>query len=393
MEKKLDKDVNEILMESYKIYTDSLEKKYDLLIGEYNTLKEKISLKNNEKKRLFKLIDNTKTTISNLKDNERLNTQKIDNDIFKKASLIFSTVISSASPLMKDYSSDVMIMDEASQVASYMSLIPLLKCNKFILVGDNKQLQPIIESKLNEKQNKSIFNNLMEKYPDSCTFLDTQYRMNSHISNLASELFYDNKLKTHPPVSNQVIDCTLKKNISQILKPKSPLTFLDTSKINFYEDGVGHGCKNTKEAIIVTNIVSFLVESGIRPDEIGVISPYAKQKEKIREIIKYEVEVDTVYRFQGREKDVIIMSFCKSKLGRLNDFVKRFLEQPTQINVAITRARKKLILVGNMNILKGSQLLNQLIKNIGDDFILQCNDYHLNDLGVKLESLDDEIND
>ena len=291
---------------------------------------------------------------------------------------------------MKDYSADVMIMDESSQVASYMSIIPLLKCNKFILVGDNKQLQPIIESKLDKKYNKSIFNNLMEKYPDSCTFLDTQYRMNSYISNLASELFYDNKLKTHPPISDEVIDCTLKENINHILNPKSPITFLDTSKINFYEDGVGHGCKNTKEAIIVNNIVSFLVESGINQEEFGVISPYAKQKEKIKEIMDYEVEVDTVYSFQGREKDVIILSFCKSKLGRLNHYVKRFLEQPTQINVAITRARKKLILVGNINILKGSQLLNQLIKNIDDEFIIQCNDKHLSDLGVKLEYLDDK---
>lgn len=393
LKKNLEKEANEILRESYKIYIDSLEKKYYLLVGEHANLNARISLKNKEKKIVSNLIDNTKITISNLKNNERLITQKIDHDIFKKASLIFSTVISAASPLMKEYSFDVMIMDESSQVASYMSLIPLLKCNKFILVGDNKQLQPIIESNLDAEHNKSIFNNLMEKYPDSCTFLDTQYRMNGYISNLASELFYDKKLKTHPPISNQLIDCNLRENINPILNPLSPITFLDTSEINFYEDGVGQGCKNTKEALIVKNMISFLIKSGISEEEIGVISPYAKQKEKIRELIDYKVEVDTVYSFQGREKDIIIMSFCKSKLGKLNHFVKKFIEQPTQINVAITRARKKLILVGNIKLLKGSKLLNQLIENIDDDYIIQCNENHLNDLGIKLESLDKEISE
>lgn len=384
----LSKDVNELLVESYKIYIDSLEKKYYLLMGEYNSLKADISLKINEKERLLDLIDNIKITISNLEFEKRRCTQIIDRDIFERAKIIFSTVISSANPLMKEYSSDVMIMDEASQVASYMSLIPLLKCNKFILVGDNKQLQPIIESELDEYHNKSIFNNLMEKYPDSCTFLDTQYRMNGYISNLASKLFYDNQLKTHPPIRNQIINCNLNEAVNRILNPLAPITFLDTSNIDFYEDGVGGGCKNTKEAIIVNNMVSFLIESGIKSEEIGIISPYIKQKDKIKEIMDYDVEVETVYKFQGREKDIIIMSFCKSKLGELNKYVKRFIEQPTQINVAITRARKKLILVGNINNLKGSELLNQLIKNIRDDFIIPCNNEHLKDLEVKLASLD-----
>jgi superfamily I DNA and/or RNA helicase len=381
-------EANNILFESYKIYIESLEKKYELLLGEYKTLNEKISLKTNEKNSVLNIIDNTENTISNLKTIERNNTKKIDNDIFKKSRLIFSTVISSANPLMSEYSFDVMIMDEASQVASYMALIPLLKCSKFILVGDDKQLQPIEESELNEMHNKSIFNNLKEKYPDSCNFLNTQYRMNGHISNLASELFYGNKLKTHPPISNQLIDCNLKENIEHIINPLSPITFLDTSKIDIYEDGMGKGCKNTKEAIIVNNIVSYLIESGIDQKEIGVLSPYAKQKDKIRDILEYDVEVDTVYRFQGREKDIIIISFCKSKLGRLNDYVKKFIGKPSQINVAITRAKKKLILVGNLKNLKGVGILNDMVESMDEDFILQCTDSHLKDLEVEFESLE-----
>ena len=90
------------------------------------------------------------------------------------------------------------------------------------------------------------------------------------------------------------------------------------------------------------------------------------------------VEVDTVYSFQGREKDVIIISFCNSKLGRLNKFIKKFIERPSQLNVAMTRARKKLILVGNSKNLKESKLLFNVIQLIGEENIIKCTDEILN---------------
>jgi len=112
---------------------------------------------------------------------------------------------------------------------------------------------------------------------------------------------------------------------------------------------VGTGCENRNEAKLVIKIVNMLQE-GLDTSEIGVITPYNRHKIYLQNQLNEfseGVEVETVYSFQGREKDVIIISFCNSKLGRLNKFIKKFIERPSQLNVAMTRARKKLILVGN----------------------------------------------
>ena len=249
-----------------------------------------------------------------------------------------ATVISAAHPLLKETFFDWVVMDEASQVASYMSLIPLLKTKRFVLVGDNKQLQPIEESKLSNHLNLSIFNRLLNNFPRNSTFLDTQYRMNEEIANVASELFYNGKLKTFPKISHQMLDCNPSGEVNQILNPQIPITFMDTSNLEYLEDGVSNSCENSKEAELVFKLVNILNEVGIPYNEIGVITPYKRHKINIKNQLKeiaQGVDVDTVYSFQGREKDVIILSFCNSKLGRLKPFLRKFIERPSQVNVAI----------------------------------------------------------
>ena len=96
---------------------------------------------------------------------------------------------------------------------------------------------------------------------------------------------------------------------------------------------------------------------------MGVITPYNKHKKSIqRQLVNKEVKVDTVYGFQGKEKDIIIMSFCRSKSGTFGPYLTRFIEQPTQVNVAITRAKKKFIMIGNSRTLKQSELLGNVIE-------------------------------
>ena len=143
---------------------------------------------------------------------------------------------------------------------------------------------------------------------------------------------------------------------------------------------MGGGCENKNEAKLVVKIVNMLLES-VDTGEIGVITPYKRHKIYLQNLldgIAKGVEVDTVYSFQGREKDVIIISFCNSKLGRLNKFIKKFIESPSQVNVAMTRARKKLILVGNSKNLKESKLLYKLIQLIGEENTIKCSDEILN---------------
>lgn len=332
---KLCNEENKLILDSFQVYKKSLEKKAQLTELKINNINSEMYIKIKKKDEVSRAIDNIKSSIELLEADKLYLIHLIDNDIYDKANFIFSTVISSASPLLDQKEFDVMIMDEASQVASYMSLIPLLKCKKFILVGDNKQLEPIGEMKLKPELNQSIFNRLIEKYPDSKTFLDTQYRMNKNIAHIASLLFYDGKLKTYPPIGDQKIDCSMENYVKDIIPPESPVTFIDTSSLKFYEDGTENGCENTREAFIVNKLVSNLMDSGVNAEDIGIISPYVRQKKKIKEILENDVEVDTVHRFQGREKDIIIMSFCSSKLGPLNRNLLKFIEKKHKLKLQI----------------------------------------------------------
>jgi len=319
----------------------------------------------NKKHKISKKINNVRESIEKYKGDKKNLTAYIDSEIIEEAEIIAATVISSVNSVLDDIQFDYVIMDEASQVASFMSLLPLLKCKKFVLVGDDKQLQPIKESKLSEELNLSIFNRLIGKYSEASIFLDTQYRMNRKIAYIASKLFYEGKLKTYEAIADKCLECELN---SDLMDSKTPLTYIDTADLDYHEGGIGSGCENIKEAQLVAQITDDFLKNGINPEDIGIITPYNKHKANIRNHLGNNgVEVDTVYRFQGKEKDIIIMSFCNSKLGKLRPFIKKFIEQPTQVNVALTRAKKKFIMVGNSETLKQSELLSSVIEMMGKE--------------------------
>ncbi|WP_323735470.1 AAA domain-containing protein [Methanosphaera sp. ISO3-F5] len=318
-------------------------------------------------------IDNTdrinelKLEIENIKKN-------IQSDILHTTKIFASTVLSSSSYLTKDIDFDYVIMDEASQVPVYLALIPLMKTTKFILIGDNKQLQPIQNNNSSYLLNKSIFNLLIDKYPDNFTFLNIQYRMNQEISDIASKLYYDGRLLTGDNVKNQKI---ILNNHKSFLLDDNPLSIIDTSNINFDESNVSGGCCNKYESEIILNLLSNLKCNGISLDEIGIITPYKKQKLYIQKLLRkneLNVECDTIYRFQGREKDVILVSFCKSSPKSLTKFQKNFLADENQLNVSITRSRKKLILIGNFDMIKSADNIKKLIDRISEENILYLQD-------------------
>lgn len=389
----------ELVYKAYQQYLRSLDKRADIIYEEIKFLDEDMRYKTIKHDMILDDIISLQELVKINQDNMKRLLASIDNEIVSNANLIVATVISSAHPVLGDQNFQWVIMDEASQVASFMSLIPLLKTGRFVLVGDDKQLQPIEESKLSTHLNLSIFNRLIKQFPDSVTFLDTQYRMNETISNIASELFYEGQLKTFPEISQQTLECSFTADTHELLNPLTPVTFLDTCNMEYLEDGLGSGCENSKEAELVVQLVNMLQDEGISSEDIGVITPYKRHKVNIQNKLKEKVndgwieveldedknfneikgdhsktinennnngvEIDTVYRFQGREKDVVILSFCNSKLGKLKPYLRKFLEKPSQVNVAVTRARKKLILVGNSKSLKESQLLWNLIKLVG----------------------------
>jgi len=365
---------SKILNKAYNNRIKNLEKDNTYLNIQIKSLENEIQFKSSEEDKLRKDMENIQFTIEQKKEERISLLNSIDDDILAKSKLIAATVISSAKPVLDNVIFDVMLMDEASQVASYESLIPLLKCKKFILVGDDKQLQPIEKSNLLKELKLSIFNRLKDKYPENSSFLDTQYRMNKMIADMASNLFYDGKLKTFAGIADQTLEYQLDTETRIIINPKTPLTFIDTDEAEYYENGIEGGCENTLEAKLVIHIVNALLDNNVKPSEIGVITPYKKHKSAIIKLLdNTTVEVNTVDGFQGREKEVIIMSFCKSKIGRLGKFSRNFIEDPTRLNVAITRARKKLVIIGNSKTLEQSKMIKEIINCIDTNNIYSVN--------------------
>ncbi len=378
---------NEIL-EKEKLITNLSKKNYKLsptmnVQDKHENILSKIFSRIFQIKNIENTNDNLVRNEVNVDNTERLNElklevenikQNIQYDILQTTKIFASTVLSSSSYLTKDIDFDYVIMDEASQVPVYLALIPLMKTTKFILIGDNKQLQPIRNNNASYLLNKSIFNLLIDKYPDNFTFLNIQYRMNQEISDIASKLYYDGRLLTGDNVKYQKI---ILNNHKSFLLDDNPLSIIDTSNINFDESNVSGGCCNKYESEIILNLLSNLKCNGISLDEIGIITPYKKQKLYIQKLLRkneLNVECDTIYRFQGREKDVILVSFCKSSPKSLTKFQKNFLADENQLNVSITRSRKKLILVGNFDMIKSADNIKKLIDRISEENILYLQD-------------------
>ena len=362
--------ISEINQEVYRIYLESLKKQIDLLTVKIKSLNTELYIQISHKGDLQRQNENLSYSLDFYKINVDKLKKVIISEIINDADIIAATAISSRHHFLDNVNFDVMIMDEASQVASFMSLLPLLKCKKFILVGDNRQLQPIEEVGISKEMNLSIFNRLLELYPNASTLLAVQYRMHKNIAQIASEIFYEGKLRTSDEVAERIL--SLKVTQPQFLNPQIPVVFVDTSKVEYYEDEVGSKCcSNRKEAEYIVYIVSLFIKHRIKTEDIGVVTPYNEQKRSIKEFLKdigiMDVEVNTVHKFQGREKDIIIMSFAKSKKYSFPQFKLKFIENETLVNVAITRAKKKLILVGNSNTLCQSKLLDKVVMKIGKE--------------------------
>ena len=316
-----------------------------------------------EKSRLLSmLIDFYKQQIREIR-------KTLSKGIMDECDVVAATTHASISSLLDGIDIDTVVMDEASQVSLINSIIPLIRADKFVLVGDDKQLEPIDEKDLPTALNESVFTRLKRHYEEigdtkSYTFLDTQYRMNKEIADISSEIFYDNQLRTADMVANEKLDIDID---DAVLSKDNSVVFID-----FKGSGTCHITHrgthyNESEIRVIHGIISRILQS-TNNCEIGIITPYRLQREKIKEIlgdISDLVEVDTVDRFQGREKDVIIFSFVRAS-GNAG----KFLNNHSRLNVAITRARKKLIILGNSDVLKTAPYTRKIFEKIERDHVI-----------------------
>lgn len=275
---------------------------------------------------------------------------------------------------------DYVIVDEAAKCFSSEILIPIIKGKKIVLVGDHKQLSPIVEKnilkemednkdisrdELNDYLNNSLFGIMFEKANSSIkTTLDIQYRMNSDISAFVSKQYYDNKLKNGPNIIN------LNHGVPKLNRG---VYWIDTEDIeNSREDVLGTSYYNKEESNVIVNLLNWLEVNLNSKKEIGIISPYRAQKNYLIDLLEdknfnnIDLEINTVDAFQGREKEIIIMNCVrnneKGEFGHVSG--------NSRMNVAISRAQELLFVVGSRDFIekyKGpSRSIYSLVNYLGN---------------------------
>ena len=269
----------------------------------------------------------------------------------ESASVVAATTASCGSRVAKTQSFDVAIVDEAGQLTEPGALAATTLADRFVLVGDHQQLPPVVQSE-DETLSRSLFQRLIEAYPDASVLLDRQYRMAQQIQAFASREFYDGQLRPATgDVAAQRID-----DLDGVAVDALPEHLRDG--VNFVDpDGHVQGNTNPAEAAAVADVVAAYREAGVAGEDIGVIAPYRAQVAEIGKHVPDDIAVDTVDRFQGSSKAVIVVSFVAT--GSLDGPI---FEDYRRINVALTRAKKALVLVGDEGALSTDDLYARMVE-------------------------------
>lgn len=295
----------------------------------------------------------------------------INADLFGQARVIASTLVGASNNILDGQHYSTLFIDEAAQALEPACWIAIRRANRVILAGDHCQLPPTVKSiaALKAGLGKTLMERIVDSKPEVVTLLDTQYRMNEEIMRFSSSWFYDGKVKADPITAHR-----------GILDYDTPIEWVDdvaNDDETVGETFVGEtfGRINKVEARQVMELLQAYFEKIGKQriiDEsidVGIISPYRAQVQYLRHLIKKEaffkpfrhlLSVNTVDGFQGQERDVIIVSLVRSN----NDGQIGFLCDLRRMNVAMTRARSKLIIIGDHETLAHHEFYKKLYEYI-----------------------------
>ena len=263
--------------------------------------------------------------------------------VLREAPAICATLAGSADRMLARFHFDVTVIDEAGQALEPATWIPMQRADRFVLAGDPRQLPPVVKS--SEARARGLEVSLLEKLLDRHSgspishLLETQYRMNEAIQAHSNAWFYEEKLKAHESVANIH------------LPDLPPWTYIDTAGKGFEEEqeaGTESTCNRDEAAFVVARLKEIVLN---HPDAtIGVVAPYSAQVrllqelwQPLSEVGKERVDIATVDGFQGQERDIMVLSLTRSNdSGSIG-----FLSEYRRTNVAMTRARKHLLLIGD----------------------------------------------
>ncbi|EMA49077.1 DNA replication factor Dna2 [Halococcus morrhuae DSM 1307] len=307
----------------------------------------------------------------------------------REAPVVAATTASCGSRVLREMEFDVALVDEAGQLTEPATLAALALADRFVLVGDHQQLPPVVQSADTVSDDtstsedsaaarsdgghadvqqptesspsgggeraadlsRSLFERLVDEHPDASVLLDTQYRMAQRIQAYSSQEFYDGALR---PASGAVAA----QHVSD-LPTVDPDALPDSlgKRVAFVDpDGTAQGNTNPAEVTAIAELVERAVAAGIPREEIGVIAPFRAQAAAIRRELA-DVAVDTVDRFQGSAKEVIIVSFVAT-----GDLDSPIFEDHRRVNVALTRAKKALVLVGDEDALASDERYARMVE-------------------------------
>ena len=265
--------------------------------------------------------------------------------------VVGATVFATRSFRLKSVDFDALMVDEASQMTLPYAVLGMLTSDCYIIIGDPQQLPPVIQScRSSEAHEHSIFKSLQRG--NDLTLLDTTYRMNSAIAEWSSSQFYNGQLASHETAAPRKLDLVRQPKrawLQQALSPDSSLTWLEHSE---------RSCRKLcmEEVDLVNQLVGAILDCGLSPNEVAVVTPFRKQARAIRRRLKQsetvsagmaqQVVIDTVERMQGQERELILISCVSNDPGFIRAVVD-FLFLPARLNVAVTRARSKVILISS----------------------------------------------
>ncbi|MBR0037758.1 MAG: AAA family ATPase [Bacteroidales bacterium] len=296
---------------------------------------------------------------------------RINEDLFAQSRVIACTLIGTSARVLERMHFSTLFIDEAAQAYEAACWAAILKADRVILAGDHCQLPPTIKCFEAEKQ--GLGKTLMEKVatgkPTCVELLNVQYRMNADIMRFSSDWFYNGRLTAAPEIAHRTV-----------LELDSPLVWIDTARLGFEEqlNPLSQSRLNTSEGLLlVKTLRDYVRQMGmnrILNDRVdfGIISPYKSQVQLLRKLIRQsnflkpiqkQISVNTVDGFQGQERDVIMISMVRGnddgRIGFLNDL--------RRMNVAITRARMKLIVLGDTETLSHTIFYKKLIEHFAED--------------------------
>ena len=285
---------------------------------------------------------------------------RINAQLFGEARVIACTLVGSANRLLDGQKFGTLFIDEAAQALEAASWIPIRRVGRVILAGDHCQLPPTVKSiaALKAGLGKTLMERIVENKPETVTLLRTQYRMNEEIMRFSSDWFYGNQVESAPEVKFRSI---LDLDLAMTWVDTSQFDLPETSDVSFKEEFVGEGFGRVNKAEAELTLLALeqyferIGKTRILNDrlDVGIISPYRAQVQYLRSLVKKReyfkpfrslITVNTVDGFQGQERDIILVSLVRSNdEGQIG-----FLRDLRRMNVAITRARMKLIILGDV---------------------------------------------